>query len=95
MHSRIKNLYMACKKETSLIRCLIDCGNGDELLVSRVISGHMAKRRLAHLGIVPGVKIIKKKAAPFRGPIEINVKGSSLIIGRGLAAKIMVKHIGS
>lgn len=73
----------------------MDCENGEEFIVSSVNSGHMAKRRLAHLGIVPGVKIVKKKAAPFRGPIEINVKGSSLVIGRGLATRIMVKRIDS
>ncbi|MFX1237127.1 MAG: ferrous iron transport protein A [Promethearchaeota archaeon] len=38
----------------------------------------------------PGAKIIKKKSAPFKGPVEIVVKGSSLVIGRGLAAKIIV-----
>ena len=54
-------------------------------------AGHHAKRRLACLGIIPGVKIIKKKTAPFHGPMEIIVKGTSLVIGRGLAAKISVK----
>ena len=64
-------------------------------MILRVNAGHNAKRRLANLGIIPGVKIIKKKAAPFRGPIEINVKGSSLVIGRGLATKIFVKCVSS
>jgi DtxR family Mn-dependent transcriptional regulator len=64
---------------------------GEELEVLRVQAGYNAKRRLANLGIIPGVNIIKKQAAPFRGPIEILVKGSSLVIGRGLAAKIIVK----
>ena len=82
-------------KGTPLIKCLIECKEGEELIVLRVYAGFMAKRRLAHLGVVPGVKIIKKKAAPFRGPIEIIVKGSSLVIGRGLARKIMVKCEGS
>jgi Fe2+ transport system protein FeoA len=50
-----------------------------------------AKRRLANLGIVPGIKITKKKSAPLKGPIEIDVKGSSLVIGRGIALKIMVR----
>ena len=78
-------------EDISLVKKLIECRQGEELTLLRVNAGHNAKRRLANLGIVPGVKIIKKKAAPFRGPIKIIVKGSSLIIGRGLAAKIMVK----
>lgn len=52
--------------------------------------GQKAKRRLANLGIIPGVEIIKKKSAPLRGPVEIIVKGSSLVLGRGIAQKIIV-----
>jgi len=83
------------KNSVPLIRLLTECGVGEKLIVLRVNAGLNAKRRLAHLGIVPGVKTIKKKAAPFRGPIEILVKGSSLVIGRGLANKIIVKSIDS
>ncbi|MFX1257695.1 MAG: ferrous iron transport protein A [Promethearchaeota archaeon] len=78
------------QKARPLIKCLIECKFGSELIVSSVRAGHMAKKRLAHLGIVPGVKIVKKKAAPFRGPIEIIVRGTSLVLGRGLAAKINI-----
>jgi len=70
---------------------LSNCQNGEEVTVLRVHTGFMAKKRLANLGIIPGVKIIKKRSALFRGPIEIIVKGSSLVIGRGLASRIMVK----
>jgi Fe2+ transport system protein FeoA len=35
------------------------------------------------------------KNAPFRGPIEIKVKGSSLVIGRGLASRIVVSRNNS
>ena len=86
---------MEIHKDIPLIKCLIDCIKEEELVILRVNTGHNAKRILANLGIIPGVKIIKKKAAPFRGPIEIIVKGSSLVIGRGLAAKIFVKCVGS
>jgi Fe2+ transport system protein FeoA len=70
---------------------LIYCPIGQKFIVQRVNAGHHAKRRLACLGIIPGVEIIKKKVAPFHGPIEIIVKGSKLVIGRGLATKIIVK----
>ena len=73
-----------------LIKCLSECDLGTELIVMGVNAGYGAKQRLAHLGIVPGVKIIKKKSAPFRGPINIIVKGTSLVLGRGLASKILV-----
>lgn len=73
-----------------LTKCLTECELGTELIVLGVHAGYGAKRRLAHLGIVPGAKILKKKSAPFRGPINIIVKGTSLVIGRGLASKIYV-----
>lgn len=72
-------------------RSLIECQNGEEVTVLRVNAGLMAKKRLADLGIVPGVKIIKKQSALFRGPVEIIVRGSKLVIGQGLASKILVR----
>ncbi len=78
------------KKTRPLIKCLTECENGAELTVLSVNAGRKAKQRLAHLGIVPGVKIIKEKSAPFRGPVKIVVRGTTLVLGRGLAAKISV-----
>ena len=75
----------------SLYKCLTECEKGEVVEVVNVKAGIKAKRRLANLGIVPGVKIIKKKSAPLKGPLEIIVKGTSLVIGRGLAEKIIVK----
>ncbi|MFX0036573.1 MAG: ferrous iron transport protein A [Candidatus Hermodarchaeota archaeon] len=85
-----ENLIQKRKKVSPLITNLVDCPIGEELKVLRVRAGYHAKRRLANLGIIPGVNIIKKQAAPFRGPVEIIVKGSLLVIGRGLAARIIV-----
>jgi len=85
------NLYQEKDQGAPLIKCLTDCETGSEITVLDVNAGFNAKRRLANLGIVPGVKIIKNRAAPLRGPVEVIVKGSSLVLGRGLAAKIVVK----
>ena len=76
---------------TPLIKCLTECKKGEETKVIGVNAGFRAKRRLANLGIVPGTIIKKKTQAPFHGPLEIIVKGSTLAIGRGLASKILVK----
>ena len=73
-----------------LIKRLIECSTGEKVKVLRVEVGYHAKRRLACLGIIPGVKIKLKRTAPFRGPVEVIVKGTSLVIGRGLASKIIV-----
>ncbi|MHA2035824.1 MAG: FeoA family protein [Promethearchaeota archaeon] len=74
-----------------LEKCLSECEKGEEVIILHVDVGYNQKRRLANLGVVPGVKVKKKKDAPFRGPLEIVVKGSSLVIGRGLASKITVQ----
>jgi len=74
-----------------LIKCLTECEMGESVVVLRVNAGFKAKKRLAELGVVPGSEIVKSKSAPWKGPIEILVKGSSLVIGRGLASKIVVK----
>jgi len=79
----------------SLTKCLTECEKGEEVVVLCVNAGRNAKTRLANLGVVPGVKIRKTKNAPFKGPLEIIVKGSSLVIGRGLASKIIVECNGA
>jgi DtxR family Mn-dependent transcriptional regulator len=91
MASKGKKHTLILSDSKSLIRCLSDCEKGEEVSVLSVETGLQQKKRLANLGIIPGVKIQKKKDAPFRGPLRIMVKGSSLVIGRRLASKIMVQ----
>ncbi len=79
------------KKSNTLIKCLTECEKGEEVIVLSVDTGFQQKRRLANLGMIPGAKIKKKKEAPFKGPLEVIVKGSSLVIGRGIASKITVQ----
>ena len=90
MNSRLNKDGEKSDQAIPLIRCLTECDKGEEVKVLRVNAGLHAKRRLSNLGVIPGVFIVKKKSAPWRGPVEIIVKGSDLVIGRGLAAKIMV-----
>jgi Fe2+ transport system protein FeoA len=85
------NKFDRKRSGTSLLKCLTECEKGEIVTVVNVNAGYKAKMRLANLGIVPGAKIKKMKSAPLKGPIEINVKGSSLVIGRGIATKITVR----
>jgi len=48
-------------------------------------------KRLMDMGLTPGTKITVIKSAPFRGPIEVYVRGSRLALGRGMATKIFVE----
>lgn len=47
-------------------------------------------KRLTDLGLTPGTKVTVVKSAPFKGPLEISVRGSRLAIGRGMASRIIV-----
>ena len=75
----------------SLIKCLTECGRGEKVEVVSVNAGFGARRRLYNLGIYPGSIIQKTKDAPFRGPLQVIVKGTNIVLGRGLASKIFVR----
>jgi len=92
---RPRHRRISQKIGTRLTTYLTECESGEEVIVLSVNAGYRAKTRLANLGIVPGVKVKKMKNAPFRGPIEIKVKGSSLVLGRGLASRIIVSRNNS
>lgn len=50
----------------------------------------MCIKRLTDLGLTPGTPIKVVKSAPFNGPLEVSVRGSTLAIGRGMAHRILV-----
>jgi ferrous iron transport protein A len=54
--------------------------------------GTFFTRRLQEMGLLPG-KIIEVVRNTNTGPVEINVMGSNLAIGRGIASKILVEEI--
>jgi Fe2+ transport system protein FeoA len=43
------------------------------------------------MGLTPGTRVTVVKSAPFHGPIELQVRGSRLAIGRGMAKRILVR----
>jgi len=65
---------------------------GQKAIVRFIRGGRMAVKRLYDLGVTTGIQIQLKSCAPLGGPVEITVRGSSLAIGRGLAAKIFVEE---
>jgi ferrous iron transport protein A len=73
------------------MKSLNQLDEGQSGVIVSIFGGGGASKRLADLGLVRGkrIKIIRKTL--FRGPVQIEVGGSRLIIGRGLTAKIMVE----
>ena len=62
---------------------------GETVKLARIEAGRGLNSRLASMGLVPNVKItVVNNSHP--GPFVISVKGSKMMLGRGMAHKIMV-----
>ena len=62
---------------------------GDRAVLKAVRGGHRMRGRLAALGLLPGteLEVIQNSG---RGPFVVAVRGSRIVIGRGMAANIEV-----
>jgi len=49
------------------------------------------QKRLTDMGLTPGTEVTVIKSAPFNGPIEVYVRGYRLVLGRGMAERIIVE----
>ena len=70
---------------------LINLENGQKGVIISIAGGFRATKRLADLGLTPDTVVEVLKKAPFSGPLRIKVRGSNLILGKGLAAKVFVR----
>ena len=70
---------------------LIDIKKGQRGTIVSILGGRMAVKRLADLGLTPGTEIkVLRKIQPY-GPVEIEVRGSNIALGRGIALKIQIE----
>jgi ferrous iron transport protein A len=70
---------------------LIDVEDGQSAIIVSVHGGRMLSKRLADLGLTSGTEIKILRRTLFSGPVQIEVSGSRLVLGRGLASKILVQ----
>ena len=63
--------------------------------VIMIDGGHRVRAHLNTLGIHIGDWLTVIERAPFKGPVLVEVNGSRLALGRGIAAKIRVDLDGS
>ena len=66
---------------------------GEEVQVVNVRAGFGLCRRLADMGLIPGVAI-RVLNSQMPGPIIIDLRGSRLILGHGIAQRILVRKVG-
>jgi len=61
--------------------------------VVNVAGGRGVRQRLAQLGIYPGSIITVYNLGNWRGPLLVEVAGSRIALGRGMARKIEVQPL--
>jgi len=61
-----------------------------QVRVIRLAGGHRVRAHLNTLGIHIGDWLTVVERAPFHGPVLVEVNGSRLALGRGIASKIQV-----
>ena len=64
---------------------------GEPVTVTGVRAGWGLRRRLADMGLTPGVRI-RVINSQMPGPVLIDLRGSRVGLGRGVAQKILVKE---
>ena len=61
--------------------------------VSFVRGDYKVIRRLMDMGITIGAEVSVLEVAPFKGPVELLVRGSNLALGRDIAKNVFVEII--
>ena len=65
---------------------------GELVTVSEIRAGRGLQKRLADMGMTPGVQVrVINAQAP--GPVLIDLRGSRIALGHGIAQKIAVKKV--
>ena len=62
---------------------------GSSVLLRRIRAGQDLEARLSAMGFVPGVTVTVHRNSPH-GPLLVEVKGSRVMLGRGMAEKMAV-----
>ncbi len=63
---------------------------GSSAIIVNVRGGRGLMRRLTDLGLTPGIRVRMLRSQGY-GPVLIEVRGTRLALGRGVAMKILVK----
>ncbi len=66
---------------------------GEIGVVAYTVGGFGLVRRLAEMGLTPGVKVKVLRRGPFRGPFQIEVRGVALALGHGVASRVFVRPL--
>lgn len=68
---------------------LTELREGQGGMITEVRGGRVVVQRLAAVGIRPGVEVSVQRN---RGPLIVRVRSDRLILGKGVAVKVMVRR---
>jgi ferrous iron transport protein A len=94
---KIKGYHLALRREeaasiiveAALLMPLAMVGPGEVAQVVDVRAGRGLSRRLADMGLLPGTEV-RVISGHGPGPLVLEVKGTRLALGHGIAQKVMV-----
>jgi ferrous iron transport protein A len=64
---------------------------GEKAVVVKASGGSGITRRLAEMGLTPGIEVKLLRKCAFHGPLEVEIRGVTLALGYGVASKVFVK----
>ena len=63
-----------------------------QVIVVEIEGGWKIRQRLNQMGIHPNDRILVKRSGVMGGPILVQIHGTEVAIGRGMARKIVIKE---
>jgi len=72
---------------------LTNLREGERGVITHAFGGFGLVRRLAEMGLTPGVEVKLLRKGPFRGPMQVEVRGVALALGYGIASKVFVRPL--
>ena len=79
------------KESQCLLTELSNLKPGESGKIAFIRAGSNAYQRLLDMGLTKGTVVEVVNAAPFQGPLELSLRGTTLALGRGLASRVFVE----
>jgi ferrous iron transport protein A len=79
--------------EDSVLTTLDQIYENKKATVTDIQGGQGIRQRLGQMGIHPGDTITMLRYGALRGPILVEVHGSQVALGRGIAFRIIVEEV--
>jgi ferrous iron transport protein A len=76
-----------------IMKTLRDIEEGKKARVLLILGGTSVRQHLSTIGIHVEDTVLVKRRAVWGGPILIEVHGSEVALGRGVASKIQVEEV--